>query len=81
MRAGRAASARVSGRTPLAPLPASSPKRLGGINGRTSAEARDVSLRSVQFSVAKSVQFSVAIDSKGGRSYLGRSAPCPEVPD
>jgi len=38
MRAGRAASARVSGRTPLAPLPASSPKRLDGINGKTSAE-------------------------------------------
>ena len=38
MRAGRTASTRVSGRTPLAPLPASSLKRVGEINGRTSAE-------------------------------------------
>ena len=38
MRVGHAASTRVSGRTPLAPLPASGPKRLGSFNGKTSAE-------------------------------------------
>ena len=37
MTAGSAASRRVLARTPVAPLPASSPKRPTGINGRTSA--------------------------------------------
>ena len=37
MTAGCAASRRVLARTPVAPLPASSPKRPTGINGRTSA--------------------------------------------
>ena len=37
MTAGPAASRRVLARTPVAPLPASSPTRPVGINGRTSA--------------------------------------------
>ena len=37
MTAGCAASRRVLARTPVAPLPASSPKRPTDINGRTSA--------------------------------------------
>ena len=36
VRPGSAALRRVSGRTPVAPLPASDPKRPADINGRTS---------------------------------------------
>ena len=67
MTAGCAASRRVLARTPVAPLPASSPKTPDGHQRENVRSARDVSPRSVQFSVAKSVQFSVAIDNKHRR--------------
>ena len=73
MTAGPAASRRVLARTPVAPLPASSPTRPVGINGRTSRSARQLSPRRVQLSVAKSVQFSVAIDTNTGTRLTARS--------
>ena len=60
--AGSAASRRVLARTPVAPLPASSPTRPTGITGRMSAPA--------ETSSPKSVQFSVAIDSQRAYSCL-----------
>ena len=64
--AGSAASRRVLARTPVAPLPASSPTRPTGITGRMSAPAETSSPKSVQFSVATNVRFSVAIDTGQG---------------
>ena len=73
MTAGSAASRRVLARTPVAPLPASSPTRPTGITGRMSAPAETSSPKSVQFSVATNVRFSVAIDSGDGVAMAARS--------
>ena len=82
MTAGPAASRRVLARTPVAPLPASGPTRPTGINGRTSAPPEMYLPEVWQVSVAKSVQFSVAIDtrrccfrSRGLQSSRKTSAP------
>ena len=49
MSASRTALTLVSGRTPVVPLPASSPKRPGGDNGTTSAELERSHLEACRF--------------------------------
>ena len=67
MRVGRAASTRVSGRTPLAPLPASGPKRLGSFNGRTSAEHETSLPKVCSFQLPKVCSFQLPLTNLGRR--------------
>ena len=67
MTAGPAASRRVLARTPVAAAPCVQPNTPGGHQRENVRSARQISPRRVQFSVAKSVQFSVAIDTVGSR--------------
>ena len=63
MTAGSAASRRVLARTPVRSAPCVQPNTPDGHHRENVRSARDVLPRSVQFSVATSVRFSVAIDS------------------
>ena len=68
MTAGCAASRRVLARTPVAPLPASSPTRPVGINGRTSAPP-DSSLPDVcSFQLPKVCSFRLPLTGAAGQS-------------
>ena len=75
MTAGSEASRRVLARTPVAPLPASSPTRPTGITGRMSAPPETSSPGVCSFSVATNVRFSVAIDTE----HLASDGAKPQV--
>ena len=66
MTAGCAASRRVLARTPVAPLPASSPKRPTGINGRTSAPPEMYLPEVCSFQLPKVCSFRLPLTADAG---------------
>ena len=76
MTAGSAASRRVLARTPVAPLPASSPTRPVGITGRTSAPP-DSSLPEVcSFQLPKVCSFRLPLTSPAESDFLALMRAC-----
>ena len=73
MTIGAAASRRVSVPTPLAPLPASGPKRPIGINGRTFAEPETSLPEVCSFQLPKVCSFRLPLTVRG--ELLGHAAP------
>ena len=81
MTAGSAASRRVLARTPVAPLPASSPTRPVGINGRTSAPP-DSSLPDVcSFQLPKVCSFRLPLTIDPSGSIPARAGETPSRTD
>ena len=76
MTAGCAASRRVLARTPVAPLPASSPKRPTDINGRTSAPPEMYLPDVCSFQLPKVCSFRFPYSTRVSSRSLTAPSPC-----